>query len=165
MADLKRFRAKIAKAIEKRRYKQREREEQRTVKAVASARRKETEMYRKADITKRRAEAMTKQAIAEEQLASQKAAAIVALKKKRAAKRQRVMSEKELRREQLRPVLEAPRKIIKSIQAVPVALQKIQKALPESPAVNTGTTTRGTPQDPFPGVREWLNDVEKKMRQ
>lgn len=166
MADLKRFQAKIAKAREKQRYKSRKKQEAKTVHAVASTRRQEIDLQRKADLTKRRTEASTKQAIAEEQLASQKAAATVALKKKRAAKRQRVMSERELRREQLRPVLEAPGKIIRSVRAVPAAFQRIQKALPKGSAVNTSTTaSRGTPQDPFPGVRQWLNDVDKKMKQ
>jgi len=163
MADLKRFRIKLAKAIEKRKYKKHEREEAETIHAVASARRRETELTRKADITERRAAAEEKQAKAEEELAAQKASATVALKHKRAAKRKRVMSEGALRREQIRPILEAPKVIAKSIRAVSEAFGKLQKTTPVG-TPSSPTPTKGTPEDPFPNVTNWLSDLDKKMK-
>jgi len=161
MIDLKRFERKLVKAREKRKYKQHKKEEVKTVHAIASARRQETELHRKADITKRRAAARESQAKAEEALAAQRAAALASLKHKRTAKRKRIMSERELRQEQLRPILEAPKKLAKSIKAGSEAFKKLGTYSQEG---TLPSSSRGTPSDPFPGVTSWLNNLDQKMK-
>ena len=146
MANLKRFGRRLIKAKEKHQYRQRTREEQSTIKAVARARREETEFARKADIESRRSSATISRAVAERELASSKAKATEALRARRAAKRQRVMSEKALRREQLRPILEAPKRIADSIRSAGERMRAVQASLqPKTPVSPIKPTTAARP--------------------
>ena len=137
MADLKRFQYKIAKAREKHKLKAKEKEEAATIKMEAKARREAAEFERRADIERRRAAAYAMKAAAESKLASEKAEVIQRLREKREAKRKRVMTERELMREQLRPYIEAPKKLAISLRTASESLSKaLQEMAPQT------TTTR-----------------------
>lgn len=112
---------KIERARAKHKLKQIERDEHETRKAVASARRKGVEAQRKTEHMKKRTEA-------EQKLQAQKQKQTEALTETRAARRARLLSEQELRREQLRPYTEGAKRVVGGfVSAGKSAMRGLQK--------------------------------------
>lgn len=113
---------KFEKARARHRLKQERREEDRTLRTVAAARRKESDAMRATQRTKQKTEA-------EQKLRASKQMQLTALQEAKEAKRARLLSEQELRRAQLEPYAKVARGVGRGAAAVGKGLWQGLKAL------------------------------------
>lgn len=139
----------ILRAKAERNRRRRVREEQATFKLEKKQQRARKEAERKAKLSARREAAFSARSKAEETLRSKRASETSALKASREAHKARLLSERELRREKLRPYTEALTKVGKSIYQVGKGIYKVaekvtrpkpgQKSILSQPLVKPAT--------------------------
>ena len=114
----KTLKMKILRYKAKRKMKREAHEERATLKAEKKFQRAETEYKRRAALIHRKTEAEAKKTVAEAQLKAKREAQLRALKESRETRKARLLTEKELRAEQIRPYKEAVVKAGKGVYAV-----------------------------------------------